>query len=777
MDWIISLEDAVSDVGTAGGKGANLGALIEAGLPVPHGCVLTTAAYDEFIRRSGQRPAIEAAAASVTAADPARAEHAASEIAARLAESAFPDEIVAAIRNAYEAMDGVPVAVRSSAAMDEDPTIPFEGQGDTMLNVLGAEALLKAVRACWTSLWSAKAMAYRARRGVSMEETSMAVIIQRMFRADTSGVLMTANLESLNADEMVIRAVRGFGGAVLHGQIMPQEIIFDRYSRSITRQSTPGKLVLMPDQAMELVRLGERIEYHFGCHQTIEWAWDEDTFCILQSRPIAVQIPPRIRWEPPHPGMTYTRQGLMELLPDPVSTLFETCGLPALEQGILGYYTHLGEAETSSHGTFETINGFVFQREHGPGRLNYLLSLPKMKRASEHAIDHWEHEARPHYQQEVELLVCDPQSLSPRQLTERITSLALAGGRYWAVVTEMLAPLEQAEQRFRALYTRLAKPDDPDAAVFLRGLELKSLQAERIFLAARATDLDAFNHEYGCAIYTLDFAAPLSGEDQSAWQAAVRAAQNGGTSAHERFLRLYGERITAEDHLQARLTGWQRRMFGPTLNAAQRAVQAREDALFELGLAWLPLRRFARELGKRMVAAGALQQPDQIFWLRRSELFVLAAALEEGKERVVSQAAKVLARQAACEAAQGLDSPLSVPQRERPAAIDFNRTLVGKGIGPGKITARARVLRNSGDFEKLQPGEIIVAASIPPAWTPLFALAGGVVTDLGGAHSYCSRAACVSGLPMIMETVHATRLIQDGNLITLDGDEGSLRLQ
>jgi rifampicin phosphotransferase len=778
MDWIIPLEYAVADVAAAGSKGANLGALIEAGLPVPHGCVLTTAAYDEFIRHSGQRLAIEAAAARVTSDDPTRAEHAAREIAARLAGSEVPDEIMAAILHAYEAMDGVPVAVRSSAAMDEDPGIPFEAQGDTVLNVLGHEALLQAVRACWTSLWSAKAIVYRARRrGVSVDDTSMAVIIQRMFRADTSGVLMTANLETLNADEMVIRAVRGFGQAVQPGQIIPQEIIFDRYSRSITRQSISGKLALMPYQAMELVRLAERIEYHFGCHQKIEWAWDEDTFCILQSRPIAVQIPPRIRWEPPHPGKTYTRQAMMELLPDPVSTLFETCGLPALEQGILGYYTHMGEAEASSHGIFETINGFVYQREQGPDRLTYLLSLPKMKRASEHAIDHWEHEARPQYQQEVEQLLADPQSLTPRQLTERINSLALAGGRYWAVVTEMLAPPEQAEQRFRALYTRLAQPGDPDPAIFLRGLELRSLQAERAFLAARDTDLDAFNQTYGCALYTLDFAVPLSGEDQSAWQVAARAWHDSDCSAQERFLRLYGERITAEDHIQARLSGWQRRMFGPALNAAQRAIQAREDALFELGLAWRPLRRFALELGQRLVAAGALQQPDQIFWLRRNELFVLSAALEEGKERIVSQIAKVLARQATCEAAQGLNSPLSIPERDHPEVIDFNGTLVGKGAGPGKITAPARLLRNSRDFVKLQPGEIIVATSIPPAWTPLFAVAGGVVTDLGGAHSYCSRAACVSGLPMVMETVHATHLIQDGDMITVDGDEGSLRLK
>jgi rifampicin phosphotransferase len=775
MDWIIPLENAASDIDKAGGKGANLGTLIEAGLPVPHGCILTTVAYDEFIRQSGKMSEIEAALAEMTIDHPTSVEQTAYSIASLLEKVELPGSIALAIQAEYERLGGVPVAVRASVTTEEDPNHPFEGQGETFLNVLGDEALLKAIKSCWISLWSAKALIYRTRRGVSVDGTRMAIIIQHMFRADTSGVILTANSDNLNADEMVIRAVRGFGGAVSNGPRIPQEIIFNRHSRTITRQSIQGQLAIMPDQALELARLGERIEYHFGCHQTIEWAWDEDTFCILQSRPIAVTIPPRIRWNPPHPGSSYTRLDIMELLPGPISTLFETCGLPALEQGIHTYHTHLGETESITQGIFETINGFVYQRESARGRLTYLLSLPKTARAAEHALDHWQHEALPEYQQEVRKLWVNPQSLSPRELATRISSLAQATGRYWAVLTEMMAPLEQAEGRFRGLYARLAKPGDPQPEAFLRGLELRSLQAERAFQSNADSDMDAFINEYGHAIYSLDFAIPMSGEDQRAWRVAAKAWQGGSPPSQEGFLRLYGERIAAEDHMHARLSGWQRRIFGPALNAAQRAVQAREDALFELGLAWLPLRRYALELGQRLVTAGALQQPEQIFWLRRNEMYVLSTDLEEGKERVVSQLAKVLARQSANEAAKNLECPLTIPEDEHSKSVDSS-VLEGRGVSPGRVTGKARLLRNTTDIEKLQPGEVIIAATIPPAWTPLISLASGIVTDAGGAHSYCSRAACTVGLPMVMETEHATRVFHNGDEITVDGDQGIVSL-
>ncbi|MEN4042345.1 MAG: PEP/pyruvate-binding domain-containing protein [Anaerolineaceae bacterium] len=776
MDWIIPIAKAAADFEAAGSKGANLGMLVEAGLPVPPGFVLTTAAYDAFIRRNELQAKLAAAAAAVHPDRPASAEQSSAQIAAYLRTAAFPGELVAAIREAYDGLGGVPVAARSSIVTQDDITLPFYGQGETILNVLGAEMLLDAIRACWISLWSAPAQLLRAGRGIPPGAASMAVVVQRMFRTEVSGVIMTVNVQTRNPDEMVIRAAR-------RAQASPQEIIFNRYSRSITRQSTPGQLVILPDQAVELARLGERIESHFGCHQEIEWAWDEDTFCILQSCPIAVQIAPRIRWHPPQAGSTYSRLGMLELLPDPVSTLFESIGLPAFVHGRLEYAAHLGENEHAAVESLETINGYVYRQENPRGGLVNFLPRPWARHATENAIDLWEKEVRPQYRQEVQNLSEDAQPLPARELVNRITGLAQAGGRYWAVVFEMMPHLEQAEERFRTQYARLAREGFPPVTAFLGGLETLPLQAERAFAAACAAEPEEFPTECGSLLYSLDFSRPLAGEDRSAWRIARQAIDQGKPGAQPRFMQRYHARIQSEEQMRASLSGWQRRMFAPALNAAQRAIQAREDALYELGLAWAPLRRYALELGRRLVAAQALHEPDQVFWLRRNELAVLAAGLDEGKQQMLSQSARVQARRMACEAVAGAAVPLRIPQREQPAGEEQSDApaarvaeISGRGISPGKVMGKARVLRGSADFVRLQAGDVIIASAFPPAWTTLLILAGGVVLDLGGAHSLSSRAALLAGLPMVIETGNATRLIRDGEAIELDGDEGIVHI-
>jgi rifampicin phosphotransferase len=265
----------------------------------------------------------------------------------------------------------------------------------------------------------------------------------------------------------------------------------------------------------------------------------------------------------------------------------------------------------------------------------------------------------------------------------------------------------------------------------------------------------------------------------SAWEVTRSAGINVGAITQERFLRYYGERIAAEEQMRARLSGWQRRMFGPVLNDAQQAVKAREDALFELGLAWVPLRKYAFELGQRLTAAGALQEAGQIFWLHRSELFVLAAALEEGKDqRCFSgrKGAKSSSGQQRC--IRSSKSNTGSQKRSRKQLPDKGSLIsLAEEIGPGQVTGTARLLTQLKDIQKLQPGDIIVAAAIPPAWTPLFLVAAGAVTDLGGDHSPSSRAACLDGLPMVMEAGYATRVIQDGDMITVDGDSGIVTIE
>ena len=177
MTYVVRFADlGRGDIAVAGGKGANLGELTRAGLPVPPGFVLTTAAYRAVVDGRGfpSRP--------------------------------IPEDMAREITDAWAELGEVPVAVRSSATAEDLEEASFAGQQDTFLNVRGAPALLAAVRECWASLWTERAVAYRASHGIDPAEVALAVVVQRMVEAEAAGVMFTANPTNGRRDELVLSA-------------------------------------------------------------------------------------------------------------------------------------------------------------------------------------------------------------------------------------------------------------------------------------------------------------------------------------------------------------------------------------------------------------------------------------------------------------------------------------------------------------------------------------------------------------------------------------------
>jgi phosphoenolpyruvate synthase/pyruvate phosphate dikinase len=218
------------DLALAGGKGANLGELVRGGFPVPEAVVVTTAAYASVVESNGLAATIEASL---------RGGDGAAGIRAAFEDATVPDGLRAEIVEAYTVLGGGPVAVRSSATAEDLPGAAFAGQQDTYLNVVGEVALLQAVRRCWGSLWTDRAIAYRARRGVDQASVRMAVVVQRMVPAEHAGVLFTANPVTGARDEVVIDASPGLGEAVVSGLVTPDHYVLD--ARGAIRQHTQGR--------------------------------------------------------------------------------------------------------------------------------------------------------------------------------------------------------------------------------------------------------------------------------------------------------------------------------------------------------------------------------------------------------------------------------------------------------------------------------------------------------------------------------------------------------
>lgn len=257
------------DLPIAGGKGANLGELIRAGFPVPDGFVITTDAY--------------VAAASAAAVDPKDPKAA----RAKLIETAMPAEIANSVRDAYRALGGR-VAVRSSATAEDLPEASFAGQQDTILDVVGDDALLDAVRRCWASLWNERAVSYRATNAVDERALRLAVVVQRMVPATIAGVLFTADPITGRRRRAAIDAVRGLGEQLVSGAVNPDHYLVDTTTGAVLERRGD----ILDDAGLrEIAAMGARIEAHYGKPQDIEWAIDEQKLWIVQSRDITTLYP------------------------------------------------------------------------------------------------------------------------------------------------------------------------------------------------------------------------------------------------------------------------------------------------------------------------------------------------------------------------------------------------------------------------------------------------------------------------------------------------------
>ena len=297
------------DVEVAGGKGANLGELTRAGLPVPPGFVVTASAYLEALDVAGVRADLRERAARADTLDDAALDALVSDLRDLVHKAGVPDALRREVLDAYGHLgDNEFVAVRSSATAEDSATTSFAGMNETFTNVRGDEELLARIVDCWASLFGGRVLAYRATRGV-IDEPAIAVVVQRMVNSDCSGVMFTVDPSTGDTSRIVIEAAFGLGEVVVGGQVEPDTYVVAKVGPTIldTRvgsktfqivrgpdgrdqridndPSTAARRVLRDDQVLELADLAQRVEKHYGSPQDTEWAIEGSQIFFVQSRP------------------------------------------------------------------------------------------------------------------------------------------------------------------------------------------------------------------------------------------------------------------------------------------------------------------------------------------------------------------------------------------------------------------------------------------------------------------------------------------------------------
>ncbi|MYB17909.1 MAG: hypothetical protein F4Y16_02785 [Holophagales bacterium] len=385
--FVRPLDTRDDDLDLLGGKGRSLARAANAGFAVPGGFQVTTAAYRAFVAANGLQQRIVELARPELVNGAVSFDRASAAIQELLAAPALSDLAAAEIAVAYRSLEPAnpPVAVRSSANAEDLPEASFAGQQDTYLNVRGEDAVVQAVRDCWASLWTPRAIAYRHQMGIDQGKVAMAVVVQIMVPSEVSGILFTANPATGERSEAIVNASFGLGEAVVGGQVTPDTYVVDRTTgeatetiigtkeQRIVQDGDQGTRLEEIDEAdrersslsaeaiRELVELGGQVEARFeGVPQDIEWAISGGKLYLLQSRPIT-NLPPQpieVEWVPTPPARILTRRQIVENMPDPICPLFEELYLTVgLEKARGGKSMMVGGGPV-----FVTMHGFAYQR-------------------------------------------------------------------------------------------------------------------------------------------------------------------------------------------------------------------------------------------------------------------------------------------------------------------------------------------------------------------------------------------------------------------------------
>jgi phosphohistidine swiveling domain-containing protein len=816
-----------SDLSSAGGKGANLAEMIRHGIPVPPGFVVSADAYATQAR---EWKLAERLAPHLAKSDWEATAKAAEEIF--LGGAVLPD-IESAVLAAYRELGAPPVAVRSSATAEDLADASFAGQQETYLDVVGEAALLLALRRCWASLWGARALHYRASRGIDHLGVNIAVVVQRMVRSEHAGVLFTVDPVAQRADRMLLEVAPGLGEAVVSGHTtgdvyhLRREPFAGASGAGERKDASSGALSIEarerrdPDRPapsdaliLDLARLGLRLEAHFGCPQDVEFAFAEGSVYLLQSRPITTLGAAEIEPIPPLPELTRVEQVLAKLNSD---DRFPIAPKP-LDRWVLGMmapvFAHMmrflgfdvDEAETKARMTSLWTEVML----PPPGRLSpRLLRLPWTVAGSlrQDWLAWWESEGGKRLEEAcapVDIRALDDEALLGRADRIAETATSVMKKRFEGIAAQMSTGLLQLAATFTVgkeragavvgdllsgLFTRTSEvnlalfllarkgaeagPEVTSAIREERPDDLRASEAGQAFLAEVEAFLNEHGHRESVGLY---LSTPMWRTDPTPMWGLLRAMlDTTEPPSEEAGLERY--RVAREEvSRKLRAVPGLLPAFDSVLDNLRRAILFRERSHFDLSRIFTALQEIVAELARRFCERGLLKRPDDIFYLTKEELWAWArgAAPPEGERT------KLLERRRATyqvvngrwqKRAFGVGAGAGVG-----GAGSTGDELRGIGASSGVVRGKARVVLREQDFGRLKPGEILVCPYTNPAWTPLFSIAAGVVTNVGGAVSHAAIVAREHGIPAVLGALGATERIQDGQEIVVDGAEGRVKL-
>lgn len=827
------------DLSLAGGKGAALGEMLQAGFPVPAGFCLTTKAYRTFVRLTGLDKQIEQGLTG-------------ENLRKKFANEPIPAEIHEQVKAAFDELDVGAVSVRSSSTAEDLPQASFAGQQDTFLNVQGFEQTIEAIRKCWASLWTARVIEYRERAGFPSDSVDMGIVVQVMVNADKAGVLFSANPVTGDREQIVINGAWGLGEAVVSGLVTPDTITINKNSGQITTANIAQKSimtvrtdkgtderavpkeqqaipVLSGEEIVQLVELSNNVEAHENRPVDLEWAIENNTLHLLQARPITALPEPLDDVD--INGGEWSRLMLIERYPDPLtpytasvmqSAFFQSFdkvfalmgGKPSNDEKMIGMFFGLPYINVAMMGKAGIQTGNELNKNSATSRKKPgLLTLSKvgwlllnthrewMRLQTRFEITARETNAKPWHEALLSQLLEETANQEPRikpmlnnhayaiiaaeltlQMLKTLTrnwlgddkghlSTTLLSGLTGNMTVKTnhelwkLAVLVRPHAKLRAY---LSQPPEDNWRQ-----EVVKFEGGEEFLAEMVQFLEIYGHRSP----KYEFIHPCWAEEpkqviemvQMYFDESVQDPAIGET-------RQAALRKAAQLSARQQLPLPKRLVFNRVLSMAQTYFRLRENQQFYLMMMLPTQQRILQALGQNLVLAGCFESPNDIYFLPQDEGTALArhvfAPQPNSAETLANAHTQVQKNRTDLARYKRMNAPLHLGGKPQDTPIDgkISGIAASKGIARGPV----RIIVEPSEFRDLQPGEILVTSATSPAWTPLFGVAAGLITDFGGMLSHSGVVAREYGLPAVLGVGNATSTLTNGEIVEIDGTAGTV---
>jgi pyruvate,water dikinase len=876
---------AASDPLRCGGKAAGLAALIDAGIAVPAGVCLTTDVYRNAIATAGIAERLATVASLAARANPERRERLLAAARAAIDEVTIDRHVVVALHDAItdlaDSRNGA-VAIRSSSPSEDGVEVSHAGiHTSRIVAADDAAGVIAAIKACWASLWTEVACAYRERHGLTEADPAMAVVVQRFVNAGRSGVAFSSEPVTGNPTVVVIEAIWGASDVLVSGHATPDaytvamredgpETIRHRAGRHhamtvwrnrqhVTRAIAPSwhHRPVLPDADVErLARLVKTVERTLARPADIEWLHDGRRYWIVQARPITrmgdgATAPPE--------GTVWTRANLKEVLPEVPSPLAVSYLSTCMNVMFRSYYVGHGYTVPRSAQLVRAFLGRPYlnltlmqqltaQAGGDPAIVTRLLGGDAAR--SDETTPVAEPDRRNHHQLRTAVEMLQTLLGTPRRARRLFDSLYRTSAALRAVAVEQLdddaliahlnefrttlfdtkrmrrlhevvSAQSRAFMTLHALLREWVSGDDgalltrlgtglgtlPNVRMTYALMQLGALaktdprirsffEDERDAAALRRwpreltgtafpAALDAFLREFGHrGPYESDVMSPRFDEDPTpllrimqlyvradGWTEPVRHAAE-RRHIREAAMAEVRQALSAHPGRIGRAARWT--TFSIVCSALRRLLALRDECRHVTTMLVAHLRRIALEIGQRATYSGIFTRPDDVFFVTWDELSEVLTARDRDWRRIVRARRDQHERHGALAVPDLLVGDAAPRMGERDGE-DGHARLTGLGVSAGIVTGRVRVFRSIADLKELS-GDIVVFSAIEPTLTPLFPLVGGLIAEMGGLLSHAAILAREYGVPTVVGVPGATRLLQDGDRIEMDGTTGDIRV-